>query len=232
MKLTPRLKTIADAVTYRKVSDVGTDHGKIPVYLALNDKADMIIASDINKGPVNACLKNVKLFNVEDKVSCRLGAGLSVLSEGEVDSIVVAGMGGELISNILNDNVSVAYSAKEIIIQPMNGIDKLRRYLYENGFMITDEFLAREDRRIYTIIKAKKGKMELKDETDLDVSPFLEEKGGELFDSFVSKMKEKTTKVLKGISKSQNEDSEKYKYYKKLAERLEKYETKRNSRNY
>ena len=228
MKLTPRLKAIADAVSFRKVSDVGTDHGKIPVYLALNNKADIIIASDINKGPVNSCLRNVKLFDVGDKVLCRLGGGLSVLSEREVESIIIAGMGGELISNILNDNKNIAYSAEEIIMQPMNGIDKLRKYLYENDFLIIDEFLAREDRRIYTIIKAKKGKMELNDETDLDISPILEEKGGELFDSFILKMKEKTDKVLKGILISKGEDTEKYKYYKKLAERLEKYEIKNN----
>lgn len=228
MKLTPRLKVIADAVSFKNVSDVGTDHGKIPVYLALNNKADKIIASDINKGPVNSCRRNVKLYNVEDKVFCRLGGGLSILYEGEVDSIIIAGMGGELISKILSSHINVAYSAKEIIMQPMNGIDKLRKYLYENDFLIIDEFLVREDRRIYTIIKARKGKMMLKDQTDLDISPILEEKGGELFYSFVFNLKQKTSKILKGISDSVTEDTEKLNYYKKLAERLEKYEIKNN----
>ncbi len=224
LKLTPRLKAIADAVSYRLVSDVGTDHGKIPVYLVLNNKADKVIASDINEGPVNSCRKNVKLYKTEDKVVCRLGGGLSVLKEGEAESVIIAGMGGELISNILDAHKNIAYSAKEIILQPMNGIDKLRKYLYENSFLIKDEILVREDRRIYTIIKVAKGEMSLKDETDLDISPVLEEKGGEIFESFILKMKEKTSKVLQGISESKTEDTGKYSYYKKLAERLEKYE--------
>ncbi|MBO5452623.1 MAG: SAM-dependent methyltransferase [Clostridia bacterium] len=229
MKLTPRLKAIADAVCYRTVSDVGTDHGKIPVYLALNNKADKVIASDINKGPVGACQKNVNYYKAGNIVECRLGSGLSVLNIGEAESIIIAGMGGELISNILNAHKNIAYSAKEIILQPMNGIDKLRKYLYENSFLITDEILVREDRRIYTIIKVCKGEMILGDETDLEISPILEKKGGELFESFVLKMQDKTSKILKGMSGSQNEDTERYNYYKKLAERLNKYDFKKYS---
>lgn len=229
MKLTPRLKAIADFVNYRTVSDVGTDHGKIPVYLALNNKADRIIASDINQGPIGACQKNVNYYNTGDIIECRLGGGLSVLDVGEAESIIIAGMGGELILNILNAHKSIAYSAKELILQPMNGIEKLRKYLYENSFLIIDEILVSEDRRIYTIIKVCKGEMSLGDETNLEISPILEKKGGELFKSFVLKMQEKTSKILKGMSNSQIEDAERYNYYRKLAERLNKYDFKKRS---
>ena len=224
MKLTPRLKAIADLVSCRNVCDVGTDHGKIPVYLALNNKADKIIASDINEGPVSACQKNVNLYNVGNIVECRLGGGLSVLKDGEVESIIIAGMGGELISNILNAHKNIAYSAKEIILQPMNGIDKLRKYLYENSFLITDELLVREDRRIYIVIKICKGEMLLHDETDLDISPIAEKKGGEIFKSFVIQERKKVKKILGGISNGKTEDVKRLNYYKKLAERLENYD--------
>ena len=141
MVLTPRLQTIANLVTKEKVADIGTDHGKIPVYLALNKKAKYIVASDVNQGPVDACKKNVELYGVGKSLECRKGNGLTVLKRGEVESIIIAGMGGELICNILRDSEEIAHCAKELILQPMNGIEKVRKFLYENGFKIMEEKL-------------------------------------------------------------------------------------------
>lgn len=226
MILSPRLKKVADMVKYRTVADIGTDHGKIPVYLIKNKIADKVIASDINEGPVNSCKKNVKLHGVADFVTCRKGSGMTVLKENEADTVIIAGMGGELISNILNESKNLAESTKEFILQPMNGIDKLRRYLYENEFLITDEDLAREDRRIYTVIKARKGKMTLDDITDLVISPILEKKGGELFFEFIKKEKSKAEKIINGLTCGKEEDREKLEYMRKILKRTDKYEIK------
>lgn len=226
MNLSPRLKAVACMVRGKTVSDIGTDHGKIPIYLIKNFLAEKVIASDINDGPVNSCRKNVALYGVSDKVECRKGSGLSVLTNGEAETIIIAGMGGELITNIIDAHKEIAQNAIEIILQPMNGIDKLRKYLYDNGFLIVDETLAKEENRIYTIIKIKTGKMILNDETDLIISPVLESKGGELFKAFIKKEKQKTEKILKGLSLGKEEDGERKKYLEKILKRINDYEVK------
>ncbi len=153
MKLTPRLKTIADMVEYRKAADIGTDHGKIPVYLIKNNICDQVIACDINEGPVSACRKNVKKYSFEERIKTRLCDGIRGIEINECDSVIIAGMGGELISKIIDDSFEKSIKFKEIIIQPMSGIDKLRCYLAEKGFKIIDEKIIIEKDKVYNIIK-------------------------------------------------------------------------------
>ena len=153
MNLTPRLLTIANMVKYQTVADIGTDHGKLPVYLIQNNICQYAVASDVNEGPVNSCIKNINRYGLSEKISARLCDGLSGLEKNECETIVVAGMGGELISEIIDGSYDVARSAKELILQPMTGIDKLKIYLAKAGFEIVEEVLSSEKNKIYLIIK-------------------------------------------------------------------------------
>lgn len=156
MKLTERLEKIASLVDNGKIiADVGTDHGYIPVYLLENKKIKRAILSDINKGPLNNAREEIEKKKLEDVTELRLGGGVSVLSPGEVEEIIIAGMGGILISDIIKDGFDVCREADKLILQPMQAPEELRKYLYLNGFEILDEHMVNEDFRIYEIIETK-----------------------------------------------------------------------------
>ena len=156
MKLTNRLLKIASLVSENKrLADIGTDHGYIPVHLLNKGKIDFAILADINKGPLENARGEVKRNKLEDKVDLRLGSGIEVLKKDEVDEVIIAGMGGILIGELLEANKEVAHSVDKLILQPMQAQEELRHYLLTNGYEILDECLEKEDFRLYEIIVAK-----------------------------------------------------------------------------
>ena len=155
MKLTPRLKYISELVSDgKKIADIGTDHGYIPISLLLDKKISFAILSDINRGPLNNAKKEVTKNNVQNYVDLRLGSGMETLRDGEVDQVIIAGMGGILISDIIEKRIELSKNLDKLILQPMQAPEELRRYLSKNGFKIIDEHFVREDHRIYEIIEA------------------------------------------------------------------------------
>lgn len=153
MELKGRLKLIADKTPVCNVlGDIGTDHGYIPIYLVKNNICKRAIACDIRKGPLLAAKSNVKSFCMEEFIETRLGDGLRPLNENEAQVITIAGMGGYMISKILTDGFSKAKSAAALVLQPMNEIDTLRSWLYQNGFEIYDEELIDEGEKLYNVI--------------------------------------------------------------------------------
>lgn len=189
MKLTNRLLEIANLITSRKIADIGTDHGYIPTYLLENNKIDFAILSDVNKGPLENSRKEIRNKKLENKVNLRLGSGIDILEPFEVDEIIIAGMGGILISNIIENKKEVAKSAKKLILQPMQAQFELRKYLLNNNFEIIDEVLVKEDFRIYEIIVAKytEHKKEIVDEIHYEVGEKLIEKKDVLLNEFIDK---------------------------------------------
>ncbi len=156
MILTPRLKIIADSIQgFDTVADIGSDHAYLPIYLVKNGRVKSAIATDVNSGPVEISKKGLKSHKVEEKVSVRQGNGLEVISPEEAEVIVIAGMGGILIRDILDKDAKVAESAKLLILQPMRDSDKVRRWLLAHGFDIIDEELVKEQDKIYEVIWAK-----------------------------------------------------------------------------
>ena len=156
MKLTDRLLKIASLVDNgKRIADIGTDHGYIPVYLLNQNKIQYAILGDVNKGPLENARKEVTRNKLQDKVDLRLGSGIEVLKENEVDEIIIAGMGGMLINNLLKANEKIAHTTEKLILQPMQAPEELRMFLYQNGYKILDEHLVREEHRLYEIIVCK-----------------------------------------------------------------------------
>ena len=156
MILTPRLKIIADSIQgFDTVADIGSDHAYLPIYLVKNGRVKSAIATDVNSGPVEISKKGLKSHKVEEKVSVRQGNGLEVIAPEEAEVIVIAGMGGILIRDILDKDARVAESAKLLILQPMRDSDKVRRWLLAHDFDIIDEELVKEQDKIYEVIWAK-----------------------------------------------------------------------------
>ncbi|KNF09330.1 tRNA (adenine(22)-N(1))-methyltransferase TrmK [Gottschalkia purinilytica] len=219
MKLSPRLKAIASYVKKGDiVADIGTDHGYIPVYLVNNNISEKIIASDINEGPLNNAIEYIKKNKLQNEIDTRLGDGLNSINPNEVDTVIIAGMGGLLIAEILEESKEVTKSIKNFILQPMVAVDELRRYLYDNEFKIIDEKLAKEGDKLYHILYVQHGKDELEKEIYFEVGKKLIENKDELLEEF---LKLKINKIEKILNNLQNQHKEKSR--NKYIELKEKY---------
>lgn len=229
MKLTDRLLKIASLVTKgKKIADIGTDHGYIPVHLLNEGYIDFAILADVNKGPLENARKEVRHNNLIDKVDLRLGSGIEVLKKGEVDEVIIAGMGGILISELLEANIEVAQSTEKFILQPMQAQKELRKYLLNNGYEILDEVLVREDFRIYEIIVAKyTGKnTNVEDEIFYEVGNKLIENKDELLNEFIDKRIHAYTSILNKLEgKSGKGIDEKVEESRMNISKLEKLKT-------
>ncbi len=138
-----------------RLADIGTDHALLPAELVRQGICTYAIASDIKEGPVAAATRTVAEAGLADKINIRLGSGLETVKPDEVDDIVIAGMGGETIAMILNDAPWVKHERYRLVLQPMTRAEKLRRYLWENGFDILTEVALQEGKHWYTVIHAE-----------------------------------------------------------------------------
>ncbi len=202
MKLTDRLLKIASLVTKgKRVADIGTDHGYIPVYLLNKGHVDFAILADVNKGPLENARGEVRHNNLLEKVDLRLGSGIEVLRVNEVDEVIIAGMGGILISELLEAKKEVAHSVDKLILQPMQAQNELRKYLLNNGYEILDEVLVKEDFRVYEIIIAKytDKNTAVEDEIYYEVGKKLIENKDPLLNEFIDKKVFMYSSILKKI---------------------------------
>ncbi len=220
---TIRLNMIISRINADAVADVGTDHAYIPVRLIKEARAKRVIATDMNEGPLSSARSNVDAEGVGDRVELRLGDGLSPLKECECDNIVIAGMGGELISTILKEGEAVAKSAKLLFLQPMNSQELLREYLIENGFEIVDEDIEVEGFKVYNLIIAKAGKSEkVTDEFLLHLPEYLY--NHPKFPKLLAKKKREFDKILTGLIRAKEKDTEKIEKYSLFMDRILKLE--------
>lgn len=202
--LDARLNKIFDLVpNCHTVADIGCDHGHLPAELLLAKKVQYAIAGDISKPSLLKAEKYARLTGLSDKMDTRVGSGLDILSPGEADTVIIAGMGGLLIGEILKS----AYEKidKEFfILQPMTSVCELREFLIENGFEITDEEMAEEGGKIYNIICARKGK---RADYDTTFGTCLIEKMHPLLKKQTIIKKEKLQKILVQIESSGSADT-------------------------
>lgn len=158
MIISRRLKLISDLVKdVDSVVDVGTDHGYVVIDLLKEGRVKKAIASDINKGPVERARKNVADHNLSDKIECRLGGGLTTVKPGEVQAAVIAGMGGNLIRDILLESEEVFKQLNYVIVQPVQNPEVLREYVYKLGWNLEDEWIIFDEDKYYEIFKVSYG---------------------------------------------------------------------------
>lgn len=167
VKLSNRLSEVAGLITPGlRVADVGCDHGYLSIYLCQNKIAKAVIASDVRTGPLSKAAENINTYELSDVIDLRLSDGLKMIDPGEVDSIVMAGMGGNLMMEILEAGKDVTANAKELILQPQSEVRGLRHYLQDNGFMIVSESMVFEDNKYYPMMKAERDEMHWDREID------------------------------------------------------------------
>lgn len=202
MNISTRLKAIASLVDEcDKIADIGTDHGYLPIFLMKNHVCEKAIASDINKGPVERAKENIIKEGLENNISCRLGPGMNTIKPHEVDCAIIAGMGGNLIRDIIEQDKEVFKSLKYLILQPVQNPDVLRKYIYDSGYEILEEELCVDENKYYEIIKVKYDEKPHKpDPIYYEVSSKLIEKKHPLIKEYIDFKIHKYNNVLSYIS--------------------------------
>lgn len=158
IKLSKRLLSIANLVNDNsKVVDIGCDHGLVSIYLAMNKQNISIIASDINQNALDNAIKNINKYHLEDKIKVCLSNGLDNIND-EIDTIIISGMGGHTIIDILTNNQEKLHTVNNIIIQSNNDIEYVRRKIVKLGYCISKEELILDKNIYYTVILFTKGK--------------------------------------------------------------------------
>lgn len=154
MELSNRLQAVADLLSDGLVvADIGTDHGYIPIYLVESGKSPRAFAMDINGGPLARARENINSHQLSKEIEVRQSDGVKALQTGECEAVVVAGMGGALAVKIMTEGVAIFRSLKEFILQPQSELEKVRLFLYENGYDIIEEDMVLEDGKYYPMMK-------------------------------------------------------------------------------
>ncbi len=165
IKLDARLSAVASLVRKgSRVADIGTDHGYLVAYLIENGISPCGIAADLREGPLNNARQTVIEQGISDKVDIILSDGLKKIPENSCDDIVIAGMGGNLISEILEACDWIYNGSLNIVAQPMSHAEVLRYFYINNGFEIKEEKTVTDGKRLYCVMSAVyTGKKEEKD---------------------------------------------------------------------
>lgn len=150
-----RLALIASLVRKGSVvADIGSDHGFLVTWLVKSGICPSGFACDVNEMPLERSRHTVESYGVSDRVALRLGSGLVPLRQDEAQDIVIAGMGGDLIADILSA-ADWRDESKHYLLQPMTRADELRRRLCAQGYEITAEHAASVNRFCYTVMEAR-----------------------------------------------------------------------------
>lgn len=154
--LSPRMAAVAALVPAEGVvADIGTDHGRLAVWLALQGRK--VVAMDVSAPSLQKARALSAIYGVESVLDCRVGDGLTPLSAGEASTAVMAGMGSPTMTAILSADPVKARGLDALIMQPMNAVELLRRWLRENGFAIDAEGFGRERGGVWPIFRARPG---------------------------------------------------------------------------
>ena len=205
MELSPRLMSIARKVPEgARLADVGTDHGRLPVWLLLHERINCAIAADLREGPLDRARDTARQYGQTERISFRLCNGLAQVGPEEVDTVVIAGMGGETIAAIL-EAAPWTREEKLLLLQPMTGAPQLRQWLQGHGYAILSEDISCEGKKLYTNWTVKGGMMSPLTPAELWAGV---NRPGPLRLSYLSHMEKKVEKALCGHRAARMPDQE------------------------
>lgn len=233
--MTDRLEMIADLIKDgRGLIDVGTDHGYIPLAMAKRGYSGKIFASDINSGPLDAARRSAAASGFEDRIRFMLCDGLELCDPTLVDTIVIAGMGGDTICGILDRAEWCLNEQYALVLQPMTKAEVLRYWLVNNGFSITEERLVRDKGTIYQLIAARFGGSACLSDGELFTGSVSLLKNDPLFLEYISGQIKRFETSIHGMMNSTAEiDSAQFELLREIHDELcivrEKYEAELNN---
>lgn len=209
MELSRRLMTVAGGVTKgNRLADIGTDHGYIPIYLVQEGICPSAIAMDVNQGPLDRAKSHIQEYGLTDKIGTRLSNGLEQLDPSEADSIVIAGMGGALMTDILTRGIHVVKAGKEFLLQPQSEIFKVRHFLHDNGYAIVQEQIVKEDGKYYFILKALPGDQHYEEEYLYEYGEILLREKSPLMMEYLEREMNKYHKIMESLEENPSEASQ------------------------
>ncbi len=201
MNLTDRLQKAADLVPPGKaMADIGTDHGYLPIYLIEKKKMERAIACDINQGPLDRARENLISSGMMDRISLRLGGGLSPLEKGEVDGVTICGMGGLMIRQILEDDREKAQALSWLVLQPQNHVAELKVFLSTHHFRIEKEILSQDGGQLYELLLAVPGEMEPLDLLTAEIGATPSYREDPLFPTHIERLIRKRDFLIQGVA--------------------------------
>lgn len=208
--LSDRLKMVAQLVnSCNTIADIGTDHGYIPIWLIKNNVCKYAIATDVSKGSCDKAQNNVNINRLNEFIDVRCGNGLEVIDVGKdnVDTIIISGMGGLLMIDVLNSKIDVVNKAKQLVLQPQRDINKVREFIINNGFKIENETIIKDKDKIYIAINAIKGTDKNYSEKDLYFGKFLPYENSHVFKEYVNIEMNKLNNAIINIKANLNDEN-------------------------
>lgn len=202
-KLSKRLAAVAAFIPRDAgaVADVGTDHGYVPVYLALTGAAHKIIAADVREGPLARAVESAHFNGVFDKIEFIQTDGLEGLEGRGLDTVVMAGMGGETIVSILKRAPWTKEDKVRLILQPQSKSDSLFGWLSDNGYHIMDAVLVSDEGRLYTVLLAVAGVQDPR----RGILEILADKRDALLPAYLDGCIKKTIRAISGLKKASDD---------------------------
>ncbi|MCI8566130.1 MAG: SAM-dependent methyltransferase [Lachnospiraceae bacterium] len=206
MILSKRLATIVSFVPPAEcVADVGTDHGYVPIYLIENGIASRAVAMDVRSGPLKRAAGHVRRQGLQERIDLRLSDGLDGLKPGEADTVIISGLGGPLMIEILKRGRRVAETIRHFVLSPQSGIPGVRVFLRENGYRIDKEAFVKDEGKYYTVMLAVHGKSEAADDVEDRFGGWLLRQGDPLLREYLNREAARLHKLLNELADSPKE---------------------------
>ena len=203
VKISDRLISVAQMVTPgRRVADIGTDHGYVPIYLMKHGLAEYVIAMDVREGPLAKARENIRLSGCKDVIELRLSDGFEKLQSGEVQSVCISGMGGGLMKRLLLDGRPVTESVEEFVLSPHSEIALVRAYIHEMGHKIIGEKMLKDDGKYYTILKTARGSESAYSKQEYRYGRRLLERRDPVLMAYLEEQKRKQGLILENLNKN------------------------------
>lgn len=222
--LEERLAQIGKMVdSQSRVADIGTDHAYLPIALVEEGKIDFAIASDVAAGPLDNAKQDIEQAGLEDKIETRLGSGLETLKNSDqIDTVVIAGMGGKLMTNLLETAHHEEKIYPTLILEANIGEPLVRKWLVDHQYEIVEEKIIEVAGHIYEIIKAKltEAKYNLSDQ-ELEFGPFLLKEKNLVFIKKWTKQLNYYENLKANLNKAKNKDEAKISQIDDLIEMIE-----------
>ncbi|GAB3050964.1 tRNA (adenine(22)-N(1))-methyltransferase TrmK [Virgibacillus ainsalahensis] len=227
IKLSHRLQKVASYLPKGAFfADIGSDHAYLPCYVCSEDQTAKAIAGEINVGPFNSAVATVNSYGLFNNVEVRLGNGLHVLHPNEVEQVIIAGMGGSLIQDILEEGKANLGKVNRIIAQPNVDARNVRRWFWAQGYGITNEAIIEENGHIYEIIIGDKDGVipvyeEEKTEKDLLFGPLLLQNKSDVFHKKWKHEYKKLKRVIEQMNHARVKNIDKIKRFEKELQWIE-----------
>jgi len=212
-KISKRLQTIATYITPGTLfADIGSDHAYLPCYVCLRDENAQAIAGEVKEGPYLKANSTVQAYGLDKRVDVRFGDGLDVIHDYDaVKEIVIAGMGGSLINQIIEKGKEKLQTVNRMILQPNNQADQVRKNLLKTTFSLVDEEIIKENEQIYEILIAQKNAPltiyndDVELEKQIMFGPVLMKRKSPVFKQKWQSEHTKLTKVVQQIKSANNQ---------------------------